>query len=94
MAQAGSPFSGESERLGDLLVEAGLVSESQLKDALRLQSATSEHLPLGELLIQQGLLMRTPRGRVPTVAAWAHLGLVAPASTTPPASEDPPSLFG
>ena len=29
-------------------------------------------------LIQQGLLMRTPRGRVPTAAAWAHLGLAAP----------------
>ncbi len=29
-------------------------------------------------LIQQGLLMRTPRGRVPTPAAWTHLGLGAP----------------
>jgi len=29
-------------------------------------------------LIQQGLLMRTPRGRVPTPAAWAHLGLAPP----------------
>jgi Holliday junction DNA helicase RuvB len=29
-------------------------------------------------LIQQGLLMRTPRGRVATAAAWAHLGLMAP----------------
>jgi holliday junction DNA helicase RuvB len=29
-------------------------------------------------LIQQGLLVRTPRGRVATPAAWAHLGLVAP----------------
>ncbi len=29
-------------------------------------------------LIQQGLLMRTPRGRVPTAAAWAHLGLAIP----------------
>ncbi len=29
-------------------------------------------------LIQQGLLMRTPRGRVPTPAAWAHMGLAAP----------------
>jgi len=31
-------------------------------------------------LIQQGLLMRTPRGRVATTAAWHHLGLVAPPS--------------
>ena len=31
-------------------------------------------------LLQRGLLMRTPRGRVPTPAAWAHLGLVPPAA--------------
>lgn len=29
-------------------------------------------------LIQQGLIMRTPRGRVPTAAAWRHLGLEPP----------------
>jgi holliday junction DNA helicase RuvB len=39
-------------------------------------------------LIQQGLLMRTPRGRVATPAAWSHLGLVPP-----PASEVAPGLF-
>ena len=38
-------------------------------------------------LIQQGLLMRTPRGRVATPAAWAHLGLLAPASA--PLTADP-----
>jgi Holliday junction DNA helicase RuvB len=42
-------------------------------------------------LIQQGLLMRTHRGRVATPAAWEHLGLDAPPS---PASEAPPGLFG
>ena len=45
-------------------------------------------------LIQQGLLMRTPRGRVPTPAAWAHLGLAPPPVVPRPAGEDPPSLFG
>jgi len=42
-------------------------------------------------LIQQGLLMRTPRGRVATPSAWAHLG-VAP----PPSAEPTPNtgLFG
>ncbi|HUP84975.1 MAG TPA: Holliday junction branch migration DNA helicase RuvB [Acidimicrobiales bacterium] len=39
-------------------------------------------------LLQLGLLMRTPRGRVATPAAWQHLGLDAPAA--PPA---PPALF-
>ncbi len=29
-------------------------------------------------LLQSGLVMRTPRGRVPGPAAWAHLGLVDP----------------
>ncbi|MEM7271717.1 MAG: Holliday junction branch migration DNA helicase RuvB [Actinomycetota bacterium] len=38
-------------------------------------------------LIQQGLLMRTPRGRVATTAAWQHLGLAAPA-----ASQEPPDV--
>src|SRR4051795_2406086 len=37
-------------------------------------------------LIQQGLLMRTHRGRVATPAAWEHLGVPAP--------ETPPNLFG
>ena len=43
-------------------------------------------------LIQQGLLMRTPRGRVATPAAWAHIGLVAPPSA-PLAADPGPSLF-
>ena len=30
-------------------------------------------------LVRAGLMARTPRGRVATPAAWAHLGLVAPA---------------
>jgi Holliday junction DNA helicase RuvB len=29
-------------------------------------------------LIQQGLIMRTPRGRVARPAAWHHLGLAPP----------------
>jgi Holliday junction DNA helicase RuvB len=39
-------------------------------------------------LIQQGLLKRTPRGRVATPAAWEHLGL-----TTPSSAGDEPALF-
>ncbi len=42
-------------------------------------------------LIQQGLLMRTPRGRVVTDAAWEHLGLAPPSNA---AGESlPPGLF-
>ena len=40
-------------------------------------------------LLQLGLLMRTPRGRVATPAAWQHLGL-----EPPPTPTEGPSLFG
>ena len=40
-------------------------------------------------LLQLGLLMRTPRGRVATPQAWQHLGLTAP----PVVAKDDPSLF-
>jgi Holliday junction DNA helicase RuvB len=43
-------------------------------------------------LIQQGLLMRTPRGRVALPAAWQHLGLVPPPEAGPAATT--PTLFG
>ncbi len=45
-------------------------------------------------LITQGLLMRTPRGRVVTPTAWAHLGLIAPPSAAMAAADEPPNLFG
>ena len=45
-------------------------------------------------LIQQGLLMRTPRGRVATPAAYAHLGMVSPAAVAGSVGPDPqPGLF-
>ena len=43
-------------------------------------------------LVRAGLLARTPRGRVATPAAWAHLGLVRPARGTAPLSQGP-TLF-
>ena len=33
-------------------------------------------------LVREGLLIRTPRGRAATPAAWEHIGLTAPAGTT------------
>jgi Holliday junction DNA helicase RuvB len=42
-------------------------------------------------LIQQGLLVRTQRGRVATRAAWEHLGMVPP---EPAVGEEAPGLFG
>ncbi len=43
-------------------------------------------------LLQEGLLMRTPRGRVATVRAYEHLGRRAPARTHRSASQS--ALFG
>jgi holliday junction DNA helicase RuvB len=40
-------------------------------------------------LIQQGYLMRTPRGRVATERAYLHLGLVRPAEKL---GDGPPRL--
>jgi Holliday junction DNA helicase RuvB len=37
-------------------------------------------------LIQQGMLARTPRGRIAMPAAWHHLGLVPPTDRTASAS--------
>jgi Holliday junction DNA helicase RuvB len=34
-------------------------------------------------LLKQGLILRTPRGRVATPAAYAHLGIAVPADVTP-----------
>jgi holliday junction DNA helicase RuvB len=43
-------------------------------------------------LVRQGFLMRTPRGRLATPAAWRHLGL-APPPTALPALSAAPDLF-
>ncbi len=43
-------------------------------------------------LIREGLLMRTPRGRVATPAAWAHIGERPPVTASD--QEPPPGLFG
>jgi holliday junction DNA helicase RuvB len=43
-------------------------------------------------LVRQGFLMRTPRGRVATPAAWQHLGLAVPSAA--PGPDTAPDLFG
>ena len=55
----------------------GPVGLSTLSVAVGEESDTIEDV-YEPYLLQQGLLMRTPRGRVATDAAFAHLGLDAP----------------
>ncbi len=60
-------FGGGPVGLGTLAIGAGEPAET-VEDVYE------------PFLINQGLLLRTPRGRVATPAAWAHLGLVMPPS--------------
>jgi Holliday junction DNA helicase RuvB len=69
----------------------GPVGLSTLSISVGEQTETVEDV-YEPFLIQRGLLMRTPRGRVATAAAYAHLGLTAPRHV---AGEPPsPGLFG
>ncbi len=45
-------------------------------------------------LIQRGLLMRTPRGRVATAAGWSHLGLEPSAAAAAAAAANPATQTG
>ena len=45
-------------RLGELLVQRRLISASDLQDALNAQSAAASYVPLGQLLIDRGLVTR------------------------------------
>ena len=59
----------------------GPVGLSTLAIAVGEQPETVEDV-YEPFLIQQGLIARTPRGRVALAGAWTHLGLTAP--DTPP----------
>jgi Holliday junction DNA helicase RuvB len=83
-------FGGGPVGLGTLAISVGEATET-VEDVYE------------PFLIQQGLLMRTPRGRVALPAAWVHLGLAPPPGSgcdAGPAGgqaggvEAPPSLFG
>ena len=68
-------------KLLKLLIEkfdGGPVGIENLAAALSEERGTLEEV-VEPYLIQQGYLMRTPRGRTATSAAWRRLGLTAPA---------------
>ena len=66
--------------------EGGPVGLDNLAAAIGEERGTIEDV-LEPYLIQQGFLMRTPRGRMATRACFVHFGL------TPPKSNDAPDLF-
>ncbi|MGI9018281.1 MAG: Holliday junction branch migration DNA helicase RuvB [Euzebya sp.] len=68
----------------------GPVGLGTLAVAVGEQADTVEEV-VEPFLIQQGMLARTPRGRVATAAAYAHLDL--PFSPDPPNGPTPPRLF-
>ena len=61
--------------------DGGPVGIESLAAAIGEERGTIEDV-LEPFLIQQGFLMRTPRGRVATQAAYRHFGLPAPATAT------------
>ena len=78
------------DRLDRLVLDAlvrrfggGPVGVSTLAVAVGEEPATIEEVA-EQFLVRAGLLARTPRGRVATPAAWAHLGLSAPSATPGP----------
>jgi Holliday junction DNA helicase RuvB len=61
--------------------DGGPVGIDNLAAAIGEERGTIEDV-LEPYLIQQGYLMRTPRGRLATRSAWQHFGLAAPAAPT------------
>ena len=57
--------------------DGGPVGVDSLSAAIGEERGTIEDV-IEPYLIQQGFLMRTPRGRVATRSAWQHLGLKPP----------------
>lgn len=68
--------------------DGGPVGVNSLAAAIGEERDTIEDV-LEPFLIQQGFMMRTPRGRMVTKHSWLHFGLRAP--DTPPVTE--PDLF-
>jgi type IV pilus assembly protein PilB len=46
-------------RLGELLIQEGLISQEQLDDALQVQASGSSYVPLGQVLIDRNLVTRS-----------------------------------
>jgi len=92
----GSGFDHMDRRLLLAVIEkfdGGPVGVESLAAAIGEERGTIEDV-IEPYLIQQGFLMRTSRGRMATLAAYGHFGLVAPPRLQPTAgAAGPPDLF-
>jgi Holliday junction DNA helicase RuvB len=70
----------------------GPVGLSTLAVAVGEQPDTVEEV-CEPFLVREGLLARTPRGRVATAGGWRHLGLTPPTGTFGAGADGPPDLF-
>jgi Holliday junction DNA helicase RuvB len=70
--------------------EGGPVGIDSLSAALSEERGTLEDV-IEPYLIQQGLIIRTPRGRIATNAAYRHFGLPAPSSSEPSGKASEPA---
>jgi Holliday junction DNA helicase RuvB len=71
------------------MFEGGPVGLDNLAAAIGEERGTLEDV-VEPFLIQQGFLIRTPRGRLATRSAWLHFGLEPPRREEP----GPPDMFG
>jgi len=67
--------------LGEALIEAGVLRRQQLYEALRHQATLGQHLPVGEVLVQLGLL--TPAQLRSLLAHWMGVPTVDLATFSP-----------
>ncbi|MET8704006.1 Holliday junction branch migration DNA helicase RuvB [Kitasatospora sp. NPDC058032] len=74
------------------LFGGGPVGLSTLAVAVGEEAETVEEVA-EPFLVREGLLARTPRGRIATAAAWRHLGLTPPAQPGRAAAAPQPELF-
>lgn len=72
--------------------DGGPVGVESLAAAISEESGTLEDV-IEPYLIQQGFIMRTPRGRVVTRQAWLHFGFNPPATPTSPSVPATQDLF-
>lgn len=90
----GLGFDHMDRRLLQAVIEkfgGGPVGVESLAAAIGEERGTIEDV-IEPYLIQQGFLMRTPRGRMATPAAYGHLGVIAPQTIRPQTSTR--DLFG